>query len=257
MGILKVGLSQEPWLALMLKRGHYFGLHFQDGWVFFQVYSYEDVPNLIFDGYDSIPADSSNATQRGAGLNSYWLEWYKDANDTRGIFWEEETNMVLQAFEGVPFGIRRWHSFPQDVKRGNLNNLLVNNQPTRTTLGYYDGRQEGGSPFDNPTGLSMMFVPNFVHVKHATFNDRPYAFRPMPNLKIRRLQCHILNPEKTDDINDIRKIITREQPCMLWSPGLYVWTYDVRANLKVDPLPWDGRYVSKTRLKPETWIGGV
>lgn len=232
-------MSPEHWLNALLLRDMNLSLEFADGWVHGRVKK-NTITQVPMSRYT--PALATRATSVGFGGASadIWWEW-KDANNN-GYFVEEDVATILQTFLGIyPARLRHWYQWP-DQTPGRLDKIIVNQTPDIDTIGYINGVPGVGSPIEDPTTMTEIFVPPETILEHAIFNPEAYSVDPYFNIKINRMRMKIFNPEKAVDVVEINKIIRGPGNkggvrTKTWSPGIAPWQYSVKANMGVDPLP--------------------
>jgi hypothetical protein len=216
----------------LLKRGHYFGLRVNGGWIFAKVLDFEDT-QVPFDRYSVLTTVSGNATI--GSDTSYWLPW-KNAQSV-DIFWEKDSDKALQCFIGIyPPTLRWFRAIPSNFKRGNLYDINVDVTLAVTSIGFISGYL---SPREEPTELTEMILPMEVPTNFGVFNPEGVSVYPSFLIFIRRLRVKWMDPKVSEDLQIIKDILTARIRCKFWSPGVTVWEYDCKGKLHIDEYKVD------------------
>jgi hypothetical protein len=232
---MEVDIYAEPYQSALLKRDMFLSLKFDKGYVHNIVKNFTDT-RLIFSRFNAIDAED-NLASLGSDTPQEW-NFFKDSNQN-DIFYQKDRGYVLQSFLGIyPPRLRVFKQIPAGVPVGSLCEITITNID-EDTLGFVDGVPERGSPFDNPSALTEMFMPPRASVKFSLFNPEKYRVQPVFHVPIRQLEVYTLDPDKDGDREVINQIVTGAKRTKRWSPSVMPWIYDVDGNFCVQPTKWE------------------
>ena len=188
----------KPITDKFLDNGDLFGMKFNQGYVFLEVESYEQ---LKYAPYNEIGAIAANTSTNFARLD--------DSGGDDILYLEQDQSKVMQASIGqTPAGIRRYTNYPESETR--LRQLQNLGSPVAgDDYGYVDGED---SPYQMPTDAEELWIPPKVHLDFAFSNTDNREHTPILNILMRVYRIQPLDPDVAEDRNAIRRIVQPGSP---------------------------------------------
>ena len=213
----------DAWDAHLLWHDHNLGLRFSDGWVFFRVDNFEDIPTYYW------------TTSQIPALGTLDYQTPKEGNNE--IIYTRIGDQIIQTFIGLNHPkLRLFRRIPAGKPVGVHPELSA---PTLTgNFGFVEGWQ---SPFDEPTGMTKMYIPYNIHVEFGFANPEQYQVTPNLAIYMRILKVKPLDPSVESDVQVIKDIVAKKIPCDKYCPSIYPYDYPIEATWNVKPIRWDSR----------------
>lgn len=197
--------NYNPIEEKFLDRKDIFALEFDEGLVFLQVESWEQVKFEPYTGIGEIGPESDSGYQR--------LE--HDGDDILHI--PDKKKKVIHASIGQsPSFVRRYTNYPEGENRlRTMPNLNVPRASKGTDYGHVDGND---SPYQTPTDVQELVIPPSTHLDFSFYNpDENKTVEPVLNIKMREYNVKILRPSRHK--NTIRRVVEPGSPMPIYPVG--------------------------------------
>jgi hypothetical protein len=208
-----------------LGNGELFGIKFNQGFVFLEVESFEQVKFAPFDNIGDIA---------GGGTTNFARLEDDDGDDI--LYLEQDQSKVIHASIGQsPAGIRRYTNYPESETRlrriDNLGSPVVGDD-----YGYVDGED---SPYEMPTDAEELWIPPKTHLDFAFANTDNRQREPILNILMRIYRIDPLDPDVSEDRNAIKRIVQPGSPMpvvMAGGPDFQI-DYQLDSAWNTEPIP--------------------
>jgi len=210
-----------------LSNNDLFGIKFNQGFVFLEVESYEQLKYAPFDNIGAISAQTSSNFAR---LND------DDGDDV--LYLENDQQKLIHASIGhTPASIRRYTNYPEGQNRLRGHQNLGTPIPS-DDYGYVDGED---SPYEMPTDAEELWIPPKTHLDFAFANNDNREREPILNILMRIYRIRPLTPDSNQDRNAIRRIVQPGSPMpivMAGGPDFQI-DYDLSSAWGTQPISED------------------
>lgn len=185
-----------------------FGIEWDTGYTFHEVTGWERVEYQPFEQLEDLDS--------GSNLSGRWSRLEDGAGDDVFHVPKDDKDKVLHAGIGHrPASIRRYAFYPEDQSRvGKFPNLSAPSPPD--DYGYVDGED---SPYENPTDAQEFILPPGVRASFDFHNPTNLDHQPVLNILGRVYTVRVLDPEREEDANQIKRIASIGSPMPLYSIG--------------------------------------
>ncbi len=185
-----------------------FGIEWQGGVTFHEVLGWESAKYKPYKNLEDI--------ESGTDLGGRFTRLEDDAGDDILYVEKGDTHSVIHAGIGHrPAVLRRYTFYPENQsKTGKFPNLQAPSPGDE--YGYVDGED---SPYEEPTDAQELMMPPGVRASfdfHNPGNDTHY---PVLNIKARVYNVRVLDPQSSEDINQIKRIASPGSPAPIFPVG--------------------------------------
>jgi|APHM01.1.fsa_nt_gi hypothetical protein len=217
----------QPVTDKFLGNGDMLGLKFNQGFVFLEVESYEQLKYAPFDNVGTV--------QPGRASNFSRLD--TDDNDDVLYLENDQQKLIHASIGHSPASVRRYTNYPEGQNR--LRNHQNLGTPTAgEDYGYVDGED---SPYEMPTDAEELFIPPKTHLDFSFANNDNREREPILNILMRIYRIKPLSPDSTQQRNAIKRIVSPGSPMpvvMAGGPDFQI-DYDLRSAWNAEPVGED------------------
>lgn len=203
-----------------------FGMRFSQGLIFLEVEGWEQLRYSPYNEVGSVNGEDAAGFSR--------LE--DDGDDI--LYVEKSDKKVLHCGIGQsPSHIRRYTNYPEGENR--LRTFPNLGTPrTGDNFGYVDGND---SPYEQPTDVGELWIPPGTHIDFNFYNADSEAHEPILNIVAREYNVRPLNPERSDDASQIKRVVSPGSPMPLVPAGSMdrQVEFDLDDFWEVEPIGFD------------------
>jgi hypothetical protein len=188
-----------------MNEGSLFGLRFRSGYIFFEVTGWEQVK---YEPYNNIG-------DVDPGSNSGFTRLENSSGDDI-LFVEKGEGKILHTAIGMEPGfMRRYTNFPEGENRlrsvPNLGTPIAGDD-----YGFVDGED---SPYHEPTDIEELLIPPGSHLDFNFYNPSNRVREPVLSILMRVYDIRVLKPNREDDSNSIKRIVSPGSPMPIYPVG--------------------------------------
>lgn len=215
---------QEEWLS----ERDLFGVRYKEGTVFLEVDEYEDTELDDFTPLEDI--------EGGTSLDNGYQRLQDSNNDDVIYVGSDDENIILHVGIGIaPSQIEMYPAYPSGTRQfGEIPNVSTLPTPG-SNIGGVSGNE---SPYSSPSTESELVIPPKQHVEFDFQNRGDDTHEPVLRILMRKYRVNVLNPNNSDDLKAIKRIVEPGRPMPIKSAGSLrsKAEYNMRDEWNVRPM---------------------